>query len=137
MRSSTKQWLLPMIPLLLWAAACYTVRYQLMENSRWVDVCYASPTDTICALRSGLGLVIHFQVLPWLALALALPAFLLRGERGRPLAWIALVVALPALALYTVTGAVFALLLALLKLVRAPRQSASVSSAQVNAQPHA
>ncbi len=73
MHTSAKQWLLPIILLLLWTAACYTVRYQLMENSRWVDVCYATPTAALCALRSNLGLVIHFGVLPIVALVFALP----------------------------------------------------------------
>jgi len=106
-----------------WAALCYAVRYALMENIRWVELCDAQSADPFCALRSGLGLVIHFQVLPMVALALALPAFVLRDRPGRPLAFAALLVSLPALALYTVTPAVFALLLSLLRLVRQPERS--------------
>lgn len=103
---------------LCWAALCYAVRYALMENIRWVELCDASSTNPFCALRANLGLVIHFQILPMIALALALPAFVLRDRPGRALAYAALLVSLPALALYTVTPAVFALLLSLLRLVR-------------------
>jgi hypothetical protein len=129
--------LISTVLLLLWLAACYVVRYQLMENSRWVELCYGAPTNPLCAVRSGLGLVIHFQVLAIAALMLAIPAFILRGPLGRKLAWAALIFALPVLVFYTVTAAVFALLLALLRLVRAPRQSASVSSAETTAHPSA
>jgi hypothetical protein len=128
---------LQIVALLLWLGACYGVRYLLMEDSRWVERCYAAPADAWCAVRSSLGLIIHFQVLAIAALALAVPAFVLRGPRGRQLAWAALVIAAPALALYTVTAAVFALLLALLRLVRAPRHSASVNTAQTSAHPSA
>lgn len=103
---------------LCWLAACYALRYLLMENTRWVELCDGASTDGWCRIRSGLGLVIHFQVLPVIALALALPAFVLRDRPGRALAWAGLLVSLPALALYTVTPAVFSLLLSLLRLVR-------------------
>jgi len=103
---------------LCWMAACYALRYLLMENTRWVEVCDGSAPQGWCQLRASLGLVIHFQVLPIIALVLAVPAFVLRDRPGRALAWIALWVALPALALYTVTPATFAVLISLLRLVR-------------------
>ena len=121
----------------LWLSACYAVRYLLMEDSRWVELCYGPHGNILCDVRGAMGLVIHFRVLATAAVLIAVPAFLLGGDRGRTLAWIALLFALPALVLYTVTPAVFALLLALLRLVRAPRHNANVRSAAAAAQVNA
>ena len=123
--------------LALWLAVCYGVRFEVMENIRWVEECAPPASLWVCELRSLLGLTIHFGVLAWTALALAIPAFLLAGTRGRMLAWVSLTVAIPALALYTVTLAVLALLLSLLRLVRDERQSDSDSMADTSAQPNA
>ncbi len=131
------KWPLRIGGVLLWLGACYCVRYLLMEDPRWVELCTSAQPPSLCAARSALGLIIHFQILAGAALLLALPAFVLPDPWGRRLAWLALVPALPALTLYTVTAGVFALLLALLRLVRAPRNKASASSADTAAHPSA
>ena len=133
----TRRVYLQLAGLALWLGLSYWLRFYLMENLRWVDICGGVNSNTACTLRAGMGLSIHFQVLAWAALILALPAFFIRGRSGRALAWLSLAFALPALALYTVTLAVFALLLAGLRLVRDERHSAKVSSADANAQPSA
>jgi hypothetical protein len=120
-----------------WLGLSYGFRFYLMENLRWVEICGGANANPACALRAGVGMTIHFQVLAWAALLTAIPAFFTAGNGGRVLAWISLAFALPALALYTVTLAVFALLIAGLRLVRSERHSASVSSAETRAQPHA
>lgn len=102
----------------VWLGLSYWVRFYLMENMRWVDICEPGNTHTVCAIRSGMGMTIHFGVLAWAAMVTAVPAFFLRGVAGRILAWISLGFAIPALALYTVTLSVFALLIAALRLVR-------------------
>jgi hypothetical protein len=129
--------LLKLGALLIWIGVCYTVRYQLMENSRWVELCDGNNGEALCQLRAALGLTIHWQVLAWSALALALPAFFIAGRMGVRLAWLSLLFALPALALYTVTLAVFALLTAALRIVRLERHSENVSSNATSAQPSA
>lgn len=110
----------------LWFGAAYWLRFYLMENLHWVDVCGPNNPEPQCAIRSTLGLAIHFRVIAWAALATAVLAFFLKGKAGRALAWVSLIFTLPALALYTVTMAVFALLLAGMRLVRDER---SVSNA--------
>ncbi|WP_194791342.1 hypothetical protein [Pseudomonas sp. UFMG81] len=112
----------PVIVLLLflplWLAASYGVRYGLMEDAQWVGSCVV-PTDLWqCQVRSLLGLGIHFQVIAWSALALALLAQLIPKRPGWWLAVLALVFGLPALVLYTASIAVFAVVLAGLRLVR-------------------
>lgn len=126
-----------LILLALWMAACYGVRFHLMENVDWLEICDKTPARLECELRAGMGLMIHFGVLAWTAIVLAVPAFFMRGNAGRTLSWIALLFAIPALALYTVTMAAFALLLCAMRLVRDERQSATVSSAAAPAQPNA
>lgn len=123
--------------LAIWLGLSYWFRFYLMENLRWVEICGGVNTNPACALRAGMGMTIHFHVLAWAALITAVPAFFISGKLGRTLAWIGLVFALPALALYTVTLAVFALLIAGLRLVRSERHSASVSSSETVAQPSA
>lgn len=116
---------LPLALLCAWLGAAYWVRFYLMENLHWVEVCGPNSADIACALRTDLGRAIHFQVLVWLSLISAVPAFVLKGRVGRGLAWISLIFTLPALALYTVTMAVIALLLAALRLVRDERGPAA------------
>ena len=89
----------------LWLAASYGVRYGLMEDGQW-------------EVRSLLGLGIHHQVMAWSGLGLALLAQVVTGRTGGWLAVLALVFAVPALVLYTASIAVFALVLAGLRLVR-------------------
>lgn len=112
---------LPFVLLSIWLATCYGLRYGLMENTHWVNACDGSAQLLACDVRKAMGLMIHFGVLAWSALALALVAWLLRGRVGTRLAWVALAAALPALVLYTATAASFALLIAALRLTRSPR----------------
>ncbi|MDB6062076.1 MAG: hypothetical protein JWM78_2179 [Verrucomicrobiaceae bacterium] len=128
---------LKLFALLCWLGLGYALRFYLMENLRWVDICGGVTTNPACALRAGVGVTIHFQVLAWIAIITAVPAFFIAGKLGRTLAWISLVFALPALTLYTVTLAVFALLIAGLRLVRNERHNASANNADTAAQPSA
>ncbi|WP_412461815.1 hypothetical protein ACK2SD_07835 [Pseudomonas sp. SC11] len=113
---------LPVIALLLllplWLAASYGVRYGLMEDSQWVGLCSVPAAHWQCQVRSMLGLWIHFQWIGWLGLGLALLSQVLRGCAGWWLAVLALLAGLSALVLYTASLAVFAVVLAGLRLVR-------------------
>lgn len=106
--------------LALWLAASYGVRYGLMEEGQWVGLCAEAGRYWQCQARALLGLAIHHQVLAWAGLGLALVALLLSGRAGTWLAGLALVFAVPALVLYTASIAVFAVVLAGLRLVRQP-----------------
>jgi len=129
--------LLKLLVLAAWLGACYALRYQLMEDPRWLDICDGKTGNVWCAVRGNFGLIIHWQLLAWLALLLSVPAFFIAGPRGRGLAWLSLLFALPALALYTVTLAVFALLIAALRIVRLERHSENVSAMATSVQPSA
>lgn len=114
----------PIILLLLlslWLAACYGLRFAFMEDGRWVGICSENAARWECQLRAGLGLLIHWRVLAWAALVGAVLAFVAPESLGRGLAVVALLFALPALVLYSASLAVFAVVLAGLRLVRAPR----------------
>lgn len=118
--------LLPFVALLvllpLWLAGSYGVRYVLMEDPQWVGVCLEQATAWSCQVRSMLGLMIHWRVLAWTALGLALLAMCVPGRAGWRVAVMALLFGIPALVLYTASMAVFAVVLAALRLVRpAPR----------------
>lgn len=102
-------------------AASYGVRYGLMEDGQWVGLCTVPTAYWQCEVRSLLGLGIHHQVLAWGGLGLALLAQLVAARVGWWLAVLALVFAVPALVLYTASIAVFALVLAGLRLVRQPQ----------------
>jgi hypothetical protein len=121
----------------LWLAACYGLRFHLMEDAAWLEMCGATPQRFECRLRDMTGLAIHYGVLAWISVALAVPAFFVRGKHGRRLAWLALAAAIAALVLYTVTMAAFALLLGALRLIRDERHSASASNNVAPAQPSA
>ncbi len=116
---------LPLIALLLfvplWLAASYGVRYGFMEDPQWVGICSAQVQVWECQVRSTLGLTIHFRILAWLALGLALVGTVVAHRAGRWLAVLALVAGIPALVLYTASIAVFAVVLAGLRLVRRAR----------------
>ncbi|BBH47530.1 hypothetical protein [Pseudomonas sp. KU43P] len=107
--------------LALWLAASYGVRYGLMEDARWVGLCTVPGEYWQCQVRSVLGLGIHFQVLAWAGLGSALVAQVVAGRAGWWLAVLGLVFSVPALVLYTASIAVFAVVLAGLRLVRQPR----------------
>lgn len=110
-----------LIALPLWLAASYGLRYGLMEDSQWVGVCVDEALRWECQARSTLGLMIHFRVFGWAALAAAVIGFVVPGRGGWVLALLAMLLGFPALALYNATLAVFALVIAALRLVRAPR----------------
>jgi hypothetical protein len=116
---------LPLVLLLLalplWLAASYGLRYGLMEDARWVGLCIEEASRWECQARSTLGLMIHFKVLGWLALATSIAGFLLPGRAGWVLALLGLFFGFPALALYNTSMAVFAVVIAALRLVRSPR----------------
>lgn len=103
----------------VWLAASYCIRFALMEDGRWVAACLESGVQWECRTRAALGYLIHFRVMAWAALALALSGFFMSRRSGRVLAWLALFVGLPALVLYGASLAIFALVLAGLRLVRA------------------
>ena len=116
---------LPLIILLLfvplWVAVSYGVRYVLMEDGQWVGICAEQAQLWECQARSTLGLMIHFRVIAWTALGLALLAQVVPARAGWRLAVLALVFGIPALVLYTASIAVFAVVLAVLRLVRRSR----------------
>lgn len=128
---------LPVILLGVWLGACYGLRFGLMENAHWVEVCDGKRAMAMCDARAALGLVIHFRLLSWAALLCTIPAFFIRGTNGIKLAWLGLFITAPALVLYTVTPAVFAALIAALRLVRDERHNAAASNAETAAQPNA
>lgn len=116
---------LPLIVLLivlpLWLAASYGLRYSLMEDARWVGLCANEALNWECQMRSGLGLMIHFGVIAWAALVTSVIAFCVPGRAGWGLAVLAVLLGIPALVLYSASLAVFAVVIAGLRLVRAPR----------------
>ncbi|WP_043309443.1 hypothetical protein [Pseudomonas sp. ML96] len=113
--------LLLLLVLPLWLAASYGVRFALMEDGQWVGLCVEQASRWECQARASLGYLIHFRVIAWTALVLAVLAFVAPGKIGRVLAGLALLFGIPALVLYSASLAVFALVLAGLRLVRAPR----------------
>lgn len=108
-----------MLALSLWLAACYGVRFALMEDGQWVGLCAEQAQRWECQARAGLGWLIHFRVIAGAALALAVVGFCMPARAGRVLALLGLFLALPALVLYSASLAVFATVLAGLRLVRA------------------
>ncbi len=113
---------LMLVLLSLWLAASYGVRFALMEDARWIGVCLDKAVRWECQARAGLGYLIHFRVIAGAALALALLATVIPGRPGHGLAALALLFGIPALVLYSASLAVFALVLAGLRVVRAPCQ---------------
>lgn len=110
--------ILLLIFLPLWLAASYGLRFALMEDDRWVGLCVEEAARWECQLRAGIGLLIHFKVIALAALGTAALAFFLPGRAGRGLAVLGLVFGLPALVLYSASFAVFAVVIAALRLVR-------------------
>ncbi len=106
------------IALLLVLAASYGLRYALMEDGQWVGLCVEQAQRWECQLRDGLGLLIHFRVFALVGLGLAALGFLLSAPVGGWLALLGLLFAIPALVLYSASLAVFAVVLAALRLVR-------------------
>jgi len=116
--------LLPVSLLLcLWLAALYWARFALMEDATWLERCLAQPEQLTCQARAALGLIVHWRLLAWLALAGALVASLIRRPLGSWLAVFSLFCGVAALVLYSASLAAFAVVLAGLRLVR--RQAAA------------
>ena len=105
----------------VWLAASYGARYGFMEDAQWVGVCVDEASRWECQVRSSLGLMIHFKVLGWSAVVAAVIGFVLQGRAGWWLGVLALALGFPALALYNTTLAVFAVVIAGLRLVRGSR----------------
>mgnify|MGYP003390449165 CR=1 FL=1 len=101
-------------------AAGYALRFGLMEDGQWVGVCAEQAIRWECQLRDQLGWLIHFRVIAWLALGLAVLSFILPRQSGWWMAVLALCCAIPALILYSASLAVFAVVLSGLRLVRSP-----------------
>jgi len=95
--------ILLLIALPLWLAASYGARYGFMEDGQWVGICADEASRRECPGRSNTGQLIHFKGAGWC------------------LAVLGLVFGFPALALYNTTFAVFAVVIAGLRLVRKPR----------------
>ena len=117
---SLRSILLVLLLIALSFALSYGLRFGLMEEGQWVGICSDQPLRWECQLRATLGLLIHWRVMAWLALGLSLVALWLPHGKGRILAALALFCAIPALFLYSASLAVFALVLAALRLVRSP-----------------
>lgn len=100
-----------------WIAGAYGLRYGLMEHTAWVGACAAAPAQIACQAKAGMGLMIHWNVLPLAGLVLALGGWLLQGARGQLVAVIGLVFALPGLVLYTTSLAGVVVMLAALRCV--------------------
>ncbi|KIP96724.1 MULTISPECIES: hypothetical protein [Pseudomonas] len=115
---------LSIVVLVITAVVCvvasYGLRYLLMEGDQWVGRCVDDPANLACQVRATLGWMIHLRIIAWAALGCAVLAFVLPGAWGWRLAVPGLLLGLPALALYTASLAVFAVVLSLLRLVRAP-----------------
>jgi hypothetical protein len=108
--------------LALWLALSYGLRYGLMEDVQWVGQCSDDALQWQCVVRSDLGWLIHFGVFGWGALVTAVIAFRVPGKVGRVLAGIGLLLGMLALVLYSASLAVFAVVIAGLRLVRANEQ---------------
>jgi len=111
--------LVSLVFLALWLAVSYGIRYGLMEDVQWVGVCADDALRWQCVVRSNLGLLIHFGVFGWGALVTSLIAFFAPNPWGRALAGVGLLLGMLSLVLYSASLAVFAVVLAGLRLVRA------------------
>ncbi|WP_268800110.1 hypothetical protein [Pseudomonas huanghezhanensis] len=107
------------VVLAVWLALSYGLRYGLMEDVQWVGICTDEAMNWECELRANLGLLIHFQVFGWAALIASVVAFVIPHRTGRALAVVGLLLGILALVLYTASLAVFAVVIAGLRLVRA------------------
>jgi hypothetical protein len=106
------------VALAAWLAVSYGLRYGLMEDVQWVGVCSDEALKWECQVRANLGLLIHFQVFGWGALIASVAGFVIPHRIGRVLAYIGLLLGILALVLYTASLAVFAVVIAGLRLVR-------------------
>jgi hypothetical protein len=107
--------------LAVWLCVSYGLRYGLMEDMQWVGICSDQSLKWECQVRANLGLLIHFQVFGWGALATSVAGFIIPNRLGRALALVGLLLGILALILYTASLAVFAVVIAGLRLVRKTR----------------
>ncbi len=126
----------PLLLLAAWIGLCYVIRFQLMEQARWVAICEANGSGW-CTVRQQLGWMIHHRLHVMPAAALTLLAWLIPARAGRVAGWIGLGASSAALALYAVTPASFLFVLCALRLARTPRHSAAASASESSAQPSA
>ncbi len=100
--------------LLLWLAACYVLRFQLMESRAAAEFCLLDASAFSCLLRAETGRWIYLQYFGIVALLLVLAANIARGRARLFLGAAGLFVATAALVLYNVNfgapAAVFSLL---------------------------
>src|SRR5450830_533640 len=109
--------ILLLIALPLWLAASYAARYGLMEDGRWVGICADEASRWEWQVRWNLGLMIDFKMIGWAALITSVLSFFVLRRAGWGLAVLGLVFGLPALVLSITTFAVFAVVIAGLRLV--------------------
>ncbi|MFI8479370.1 hypothetical protein ACIGCM_02240 [Pseudomonas sp. NPDC078700] len=105
---------------LLSLAACYGLRYGLMEGDEWVGTCADTPELFACGVRSTLGLFIHLGIIAWTAIVFAGLSFVLPGRLGWWMAVPGLLLGLAGLVLYSASISVFAVVIAVLRVVRKP-----------------
>jgi hypothetical protein len=110
-----------------WLAACYLVRYRYVEVDELVGYCAANAQAVVCAFREIMGKAMHFNVLGYTSLALALLATLLAGRTGRWVGMTALLAAVAALVFYNASLGAPAAVLALLRLARSPGETATAA----------
>ncbi len=101
-----------------WLALAYFLRFRYIEADGLVAHCVASPTDLVCLFREAMGKAMHFNVLGYASLALAVPAAVLPGRAGWALALLALLAAAAALVFYNAGLGAVAAVLAVLRLAR-------------------
>nr|WP_296262028.1 MULTISPECIES: hypothetical protein [unclassified Pseudomonas] len=105
--------------LALWLVLGYGLRYGLMEDVKWVGACAEDALRWQCVVRSNLGLLIYLGVFGWSALIVSLIAFFIPRKVGQVLAVLGLLLGILALVLYSASLAVFAVVIAGVRLVRA------------------
>ena len=96
-------------------AAAAAVRYGLMEAPQFVGRCSGQAGDALCALRSAIGLMIHFRVFGWLGLVAAIAA-VATGRAGLRIA--AVILATGGLVLYNANLGIVAFVVVTVALAR-------------------
>jgi hypothetical protein len=101
-----------------WLAVCFFVRVRYVQAEHLVAYCVDEPRALVCAFREVMGKAMHFNVLGYASLAVALPALLLPGRTGRAVAGAGVLAAAAALVFYNAGLGAPAAVLALLRLAR-------------------
>ena len=97
-------------------AAAAAVRYGLMEAPQFVGRCAGQGSDALCAVRSAMGLMIHFEVFGWLAVLAAVAAL---AARNRHLRIAAVILAISGLVLYNANLGIVAFAVVTIAMARA------------------